>query len=184
MDYDSKKIHSKLLSHYGLLRWICLWLSMMLVLPAYAAPSDAELSVWANEAIVAAYTFSATDFLDKQKTIAKYFTSTGWINYNKALQASKLKESVQKNNYTVSAVALLPPTLKTIENNQWQATMPLLVLYANKSYQQKQTLAVIITFTTATSNEGVRGLALTSFTTTVTTPACRCEGARRTNTIV
>ncbi|PJD92855.1 MAG: type IV secretion protein IcmL [Legionella sp.] len=184
MDYDSKKKQTTLLNRYVLPKWVCLWLAMVITIPAHATPSDAELSVWTNEAIVAAYTFSATDFLDKQKAIAKYFTADGWINYNKALDASKLKEAVQKNNYTVSAVALLPPTLKPLDNTHWQATMPLLVLYANKDYQQKQTLAVIITFTTTKSNEGVRGLALNSFTTTVATPACRCEGAHGTNTIV
>ena len=142
----------------------------------YAAPSEIDLSVWANEAIVATYTFSASNFLDRQKQIAKYFSSQGWINYNKALVASKLQDSVQKNNYEVSAVALLPPVIKTIvKTNEWEATMPLLVLYKNKEYQQKQTLSVVITFMPAKENEGVRGLVLTSFTTTVTTPACRCE---------
>lgn len=103
-----------------------------------AAPSEVDLSVWANEAIVSTYTFSASNFLDRQKQIAKYFSSQGWINYNKALQASKLQDSVQKNNYDVSAVALLPPVIKTlVKTNEWEATMPLLVLYKNKDYQQK-----------------------------------------------
>lgn len=141
-----------------------------------AAPNEVDLSIWANESIVSTYTFSAANFLDRQKQIAKYFSSQGWINYNKALQAAKLQESVQKNNYEVSAVALLPPTIKTLPaTNEWQATMPLLVLYKNKDYQQKQTLQVVITFMPAKGNEGVRGLVLTSFTTTITTPACRCE---------
>lgn len=163
------------------LMFVCLWITAAV---SHATASDGDLSVWTNEAIVNAYTFSADNFLDRQKEIAKYFTTEGWVNYNKALQASKLKESVQNNKYTVSAVALLPPSIKVLAKDQWQASMPLLVLYANPTYQQKQTLTVIITFTTAKSNEGVRGLALTSFTTTVTTPACRCEGSHGTNTIV
>lgn len=141
-----------------------------------AAPNEVDLSIWANESIVSTYTFSAANFLERQKQIAKYFSTQGWINYNKALQASKLQESVQKNNYEVSAVALLPPKIKALPaTNEWQATMPLLVLYKNKEYQQKQTLEVVITFMPAKENEGVRGLVLTSFTTTITTPACRCE---------
>lgn len=178
MDNDLKKTHKI----YFLPGCWLLFLSMMVNL-CYAVPSDGDLSVWANEAIVNTYTFSANNFLNRQKEIAKYFTTQAWVNYNKALQASKLNEAIQKNNYTVSSVALLPPTLKNI-GKEWQATMPLLVLYANAHYQQKQTLAVVITFTTAQANEGVRGLVLTSFTTTVTAPPCRCEGSRGTNTIV
>ncbi|MCR9192558.1 MAG: DotI/IcmL family type IV secretion protein [Gammaproteobacteria bacterium] len=162
---------------------IALWFSCILS-PAHATPSDSDLSVWANEAIVSAYTFTADNFLARQKEIAKYFTAKSWITYTKALETAKLKESVQKNKYEVSAVALLPPTIKLINNGkEWQANMPLMVLYKNKSYQQKQTLAVVITFA-AQSNEGVRGLALTSFNTTITTPACRCEKPTITKTFV
>jgi len=43
--------------------------------PAYATPSDTDLSVWANEAIVNAYTFTAENFLVRQKEIAKYLNT-------------------------------------------------------------------------------------------------------------
>jgi hypothetical protein len=167
MDYDSQR------QFWRYITGILLWLHCAF---SYAIPSETELSVWANEAIVTTYTFSAEHFLDRQKAIAKYFTSQGWINFTKAIQAAKLQESVEKNNYTTSAVALLPPTIKFLSaSNEWQAKMPLLVLYKNKDDQQKQTLEVVITFISSKAPEGVRGLAITSFTTTITTPACRCE---------
>lgn len=167
MDYDSQRLFRHCITS------LFLWLSCTL---AYGTPNEADLSVWVNEAIVSTYTFSSENFLARQKAIAKYFTTQGWINYTKALEAAKLKDSVEKNNYTVSAVALLPPTIQFLSaSNEWQAKMPLLVLYKNKDYQQKQTLEVIITFVSAKEHEGVRGLALTSFTTTISTPSCRCE---------
>lgn len=159
----------------------------VLVTPSSFAASntDALLSVWANEAIVTTYTFNATNLLDHQKNIATYFTSQGWINYTKALDSAKLKDAVQKNGYSVSAVALLPPEIKPLPaKGEWQATIPVLVLYKNKQYQQKQTLQVVITFITAKPGEGVRGLAITSFNSTVITPPCQCDNKPSTKTIV
>jgi hypothetical protein len=52
--------------------------------------------------------------------------------------------------------------------------MPLLVVYQNPQYQQKQTLEVTITFTTAPSGQGIRGLAITSLQAKTITPACQC----------
>lgn len=147
--------------------------------------NDVELSIWSNEVIVSAYTLSADTLLASQKSLARYFTNTAWVDYTKALQTSKLNDAIQKNNYTVSAVALLPPTVKTLrEGIEWQATMPLLVLYKNNDYQQKQTLEVVITFVKAKANEGVRGLAITSFNTTISTAPCRCAQWSKTKTFV
>ncbi len=141
----------------------------------YAQTNDITLAVWANEAIVSTYTYNASNFLSRQKEIAHYFTATGWINFSKALQASKLPETIKKNNYTVSAVALMPPSIKTIRTNQWQAIMPILVVYQNPSFQQQQTLEVILNFTQAPQNQGVRGLIISSIQTKITKPPCQCQ---------
>ena len=163
---------------YGFLFWL-------IYSPQVAAVSEPELSVWINQVIVEAYTLSADNLLYRQKDIAKYFTSAAWIEYTKALQTSKLNDSILKNNYTVSAVALLPPAIKVLkEDTEWQGTMPLLVLYKSKDYQQKQTLTVVITLTKAKAGEGVRGLAVTSFTTTVGQSPCRCEHRSQTHLFV
>jgi hypothetical protein len=142
---------------------------------SWAAPSETQLAVWANEAIVATYTYSYKNYVSRQKEIAKYFSAEGWTNYLTALNASKLPEAVEKNSYVVSAVALLPPEVKTVKVGQWQATMPLLVLYKNPNYQQKQTLQVTITFVEQPDkNLGVRGFTLNSLQAKTTTPPCEC----------
>lgn len=135
---------------------------------------DVELAVWANEAIVATYTYDFQNYLAQQKAIAKYFTGAGWMAYSKALNDSKLPEAVQENSYYVSAVATLPPQIKTVANNEWQAIMPLLVVYKNPQYQQKQTLQVTITFSAAPSGQGVRGYAISSLQAQVIVPTCKC----------
>ena len=142
---------------------------------AYSAPDQAQLAVWVNEAITATYSYDYKNYVPEQKEIAKYFTSEGWIAYTKALNDSKLPDSVQKNNYYVSAVATQPPQITALNSNQWQATMPVLVVYKNPQYQQQQSLKVVINFTTAKPGQGVRGLSINSLQSTVAEPPCQCK---------
>lgn len=146
---------------------------LMLPLQAFAL-DDTQLAVWTNEAIVATYTYNYQNFLPRQKEIATYFTAAGWIGYSKALNDSKLPDAVKKNNYYVSAVATSPPDVTLVRDNYWRAVMPLLVVYKNPQYQQKQTLEVTIEFTAVPSGQGVRGLAIASLQAKEVTPACKC----------
>jgi|SRR5580704_2399961 hypothetical protein len=141
---------------------------------AFTMPDRAQIAVWVNEAVVATYTFNYKTFIQQQKEIAKYYTSDGWIAYSKALNASKLPEAVQKNQYDVTAVATEPPRIVTLDPTHWQATMTLLVVYQNPQYQQKQHLKVVLSFSQAPEGEGVRGLSINSIQTTVITPPCQC----------
>ncbi|ARH01352.1 DotI/IcmL family type IV secretion protein [Legionella micdadei] len=153
-----------------------------LSLSVKAAPlDDVQLAVWANEAIVATYTYDYKNFLQRQKEIAKYFTADGWTAYSAAVTASKLPETIQANSYNVSAVATLPPTINTLGSNQWEAKMPLLVVYKNPQYQQKQTLEVTIRFTQAPGGQGVRGFAITSLQAKVSEPPCQCQPNENSN---
>lgn len=153
------------------------FLSMAVYLCAPIAFADMDrnqLAVWANEAIIATYTYNYKNYIPQQKEIAKYFTAAGWINYRKALTDSKLPESIQKNQYDVSAVATFPPKITTLDATHWQATMPILVVYQNPQYQQKQQLKVVISFSKASGDQGVRGLSISSLQSTVTEPPCVC----------
>ena len=143
-------------------------------LNTYAATDTTPLAVWANEAIVATYTYNDQNFLARQQAIAHYFTSAGWIAYSKALHEAKLPETVHKNNYDVSAVATAPPIVTSLSNNSWQAVMPLLVLYKNPQYQQKQTLEVTLEWSTTPAGQGVRGFGITRITAKQVTPMCQC----------
>lgn len=154
----------------------CIFVMAMLCSTSLLAqPDNAQLSVWANEAIIATYTFDYKNLLDQQKQIAKYFTSTGWIAYSKALADSKLLDTVQKNAYFVSAVATSPPKLTVLDPTHWIAVMPILVIYENPQYQQRQNLLVTINFTVAPAGQGVRGLSILSLQSAVTTPPCECK---------
>ena len=143
---------------------------------SYASPTPVELSVWANEAIVATYTYDFKNFIDQQRTIAKYFSASGWTAYSSAFNASGIPAAVTKNQYQVNAVALLPPEIKTLNPTHWQAVMPVLITYKNPQYQQTQTQKVTIFFsTTPTATTGVRGLVINSLQAVPTEKPCVCK---------
>lgn len=149
---------------------------LVLSIPGYTnTPVDnTQLAVWANEAIVATYTYSFDNFLARQKEIAKYFSAEGWTGYSAALNASKLPDAVQANKYYVSAVATLPPEIKALEPGKWEAKMPILVVYQNPQYRQKQDLDVTIQFKEASSGSGVRGFSIINLQAKAGKPPCVC----------
>lgn len=155
-------------------RWIIAFIVLLIAKPVLAQMNDAQLTVWVNEAIVSTYTYNYSNVINRQKEIAKYFTASGWIAYNKALETSQLLNSVKKNKYAVSAVATMPPEIQKIGADEWKASMPLIVVYKNATYQQKQILKVIVNFSTASSGQGIRGLAITSFVSQSSEPPCSC----------
>ena len=156
-------------------RIIILCFSLLTLSARADRPNDpTALAVWTNEAIVATYTYNAQNFMERQKEIAFYFTAAGWIAYSKALNDAKIPDMVKKNAYSVNAVATMPPQIKSLHPNYWQATMPLLVVYKNPQYLQQQTLEITLEFTTAAPGQGIRGLAITSLQSKIVTPPCQC----------
>ena len=69
----------------------------------------------------------------------------------------------------------MPPEIKQLAANHWQAVMPLLVVYKNPQYQQKQTLEVTLNFLQAPPGQGVRGLVINSLQAKVVKPTCKCD---------
>lgn len=150
-------------------------ISILAYANGYSEPDKTQLLVWANEAIISTYTVNYKTYLQDQKNNAKYFTSKGWIAYSKALNDSKLPDVIQKNAYNVSAVAIEPPQLTTLDATHWNVVMPILVQYQNPQYKQQQTLKVTLGITVASEGQGIRGLSITSLQSTVITPPCSCQ---------
>jgi len=152
---------------------------VIVTLPANAL-TQAQLVVWTNEAIITAYTYDYKTIIPSQKATAKYFTAKAWFNYSQALLKSGLLDAVKKNKYTVSAVATMPPQIKSLKpvkgEKTWQAEMPILAVYKNPQYQQKQYLNIKLVIQATGITGGTRGLAITNFQATKR-PAPKCEPA-------
>ena len=84
---------------------------------------------------------------------------------------------IKQNSYEVTAIATAPPEIITLDLTHWSVIMPILVQYKNPQYQQQQQLKISLGFTTATAGQGVRGYAITSLQSTVTTAPCQCAAA-------
>lgn len=147
-----------------------------------AAPDNTQLSVWANEAIVASYTYSYQSFINDQKNIAHYFSTPGWIAYANAFNRAKLQDSIEKNSYVVSAVATSVPSVSSIDGSHWKASMNLLVVYKNPTYEQHQNLKVAMEFSLAPDGQGVRGLYINNMQSIVTEPPCHCAPSQKAST--
>lgn len=156
-------------------KWMVLLIILWVPFSGFAMMNHAQMSVWVNEAIVTMYTYDYKDYVMREKDMAQYFEANAWMSYLKALNNSGLIDAVKKNQYTVSAVATLPPSIKKLNARQWEATMPLLVLYQNKEQQQTQTLNAVLDFVEAPEGQGVRGLAITSIQTKKSEPPCVCS---------
>lgn len=154
--------------------WIA-FCSFFFVTLLQAAPGQTALAVWANEAIIATYSYSYQNYLKDQKQIAHYFTAKGWMDYSKALNESGLPKTVQENQYRVSAVAVAPPEITPFDTGRWKVSMPILVVYRNPQYEQKQTLRVTLIVKSLPENQGVRGLGIESLQSVVEKPACSCD---------
>lgn len=167
---------------YNLIPIIFLFLGVGIA-PGFASPSNVTLTVWVSEAAVATYTFDFENFVTQQKKIAKYFTADGWISFSKAMEEAKLPETIQKNSYYVSAVPTMPPVIKETGQDEWEATISILVVYKNPAYKQKQNLNVVINFIKS-DRYGINGFAIVSLKSTVIDAPCRCVPAKSVATIV
>lgn len=142
---------------------------------SFAFSEQVRQSVWVNEAIVAAYQFNAQNVEEKQRQLSRYFSSSGWQAYSQALVASNLLDTVKKNNFSVSSVAMQPPKIKKVAANHWQAEMPLLVLYENPKYSEQQKLMVTITFQPADKSHNEERYMIGSMQTRKIDDPCPCS---------
>ncbi|MCC5791420.1 MAG: DotI/IcmL family type IV secretion protein [Legionellaceae bacterium] len=155
------------------MQWGLLLLSMI-VSPAYSVDADIARAIWVQQAILSTYHYDHHDYLGQQKQIARYFTAKAWMDYSKALSAAQMPQQVQEHQWTVTAVAIRPPTVSALPEHHWQAEMPILVSYRNDDKEQLQTINVRLQFTGASGATGVDGYAIVSFQSRMIGEPCTC----------
>lgn len=128
-------------------------------------PSAYAVAVFANEAAIAAYTYSYATY--KQRLIDlhyKYFTTRGFAEYQRALLASNNLLAVEQKKFVVSATATDSPLImkEGYINNiyTWEVQVPLLVTYQNNTEKIHQHLIVNLKIQHVPKEVNVRGLAV------------------------
>lgn len=139
-----------------------------------ALEASVPMQVWVNQAIVNLFTFSFDNWESRQKDMASYFTTDAWQAYLKAMNQSNIITVVKNNKYTVSAVATLPPSIKLIGKNLYEASMPIIVSYKNADKTQVQHLTITL-HVFETTNTGFGKYAINQFLSKVDTMPCMCK---------
>jgi hypothetical protein len=126
-------------------RWFFTLLIYTLSMNLHAIESSIPLKVWVNQAIVNIYTFSYRDWSTRFQDISNSFTNPSWKAYLNNKENQDIIQQVLHKKIFVSAVSTLPPTIKNLNNNTFEAEMPILVSYKSEIGTQIQHLDIKIT---------------------------------------
>jgi intracellular multiplication protein IcmL len=126
-----------------------------------------ELLQWANEAVVAAYTYNFVNYREELQDTSQYFTPDGWTQFQTGLKASRNLETVIARKMVVSATATGAPSItdQGILNGRyaWRIKIPLLATYENNNERIQQPVTVNILVLRVSNLETPKGVAIAQF---------------------
>lgn len=113
-----------------------------------------EASLWAIEAVQAAYSYDFVNYRAQLQSAQKYFTGFGWRNYMNSLEESNNLLALSQRKYVIIAKVVDKPKLlvQGILGGAyaWKFQMPLLVTYlyppfdAKSSFQNPILITVVV----------------------------------------
>lgn len=108
------------------------------------------LSIWVSQAVTQIMTFGFND-IDEKFTVSRYnFTADGWESFYKAMEASKIVDSIMTAQQLITTIPMSPPVLSQeglIKGYySWVFEMPLLITFRSGSAQRvnRKTVRVVI----------------------------------------
>jgi intracellular multiplication protein IcmL len=135
--------------------------------------SDSALLQWANQAAVAAYTYSFATYRKELQDASEFFTPDGWKDFESALQSSRNLETVIAKKLVVTAVATGAPVILdrgVLDNHySWKVQMPLLVTYESASTTIQQPILITMLVTRVSTLNVPKGIAIAQFVASTST---------------
>ena len=132
--------------------------------------NPSTILVWANEAVITAYTYDFNNYQTQLQKASQYFTTEGWQTFMTALTASGNLTKVVEHKMVVSAVATGSPIVlsqgELAGRYSWKVQMPVLVTYLGANASNKQNLIVTMLIVRTGTAEGTRGLGIKQFIAT------------------
>ena len=131
-------------------------------------PNETVLE-FAKAATLTAFSYDYTNYQQKMKQLADYFTKPGWQSYDTALEASKNLQAVAQHKLTVSATVLNPgKIIKQLQNKaqqqEWIVEIPISVAYTDPNKQRlSQRLIIKLDIITVPASINPRGIAIKRF---------------------
>lgn len=129
--------------------------------------SSAVLLQWANRAAVQAYSYNFVNYRKALQDLQNSFTPDGWRNFERALKASRLLETVISKKLVLRAVATGAPVIldQGVVHGRyvWKVNMPLLVNFESVSELSQHPYVITMLVSRVSPINYPEGIAITSF---------------------
>lgn len=107
-----------------------------------SAPSLVDLTTWASNSVVQAYTFAFDDWQKRYSLNQANFTPDGWKGFRGALESSGVMQTVLEKKYVMTAAPMRGPILigqgRTADGLDYKLRMYLMVTYLGSDSTQSQ----------------------------------------------
>jgi intracellular multiplication protein IcmL len=125
---------------------------------------------WASRAAVEAYTYNFANYRESFQNLQNKFTPDGWKNFERALKASRMLETVMAKKLVVTAVATGTPVIldQGVVNGRyvWKVNMPILVTYQSASEVTQVPLVITMIVSRVSPINYPEGIAVVSYVAT------------------
>lgn len=130
--------------------------------------SESAIFQWANQAVLASFSYNFVNYRSELESASNYFTRSGWEQFLQTLRTSNDLETVKQRKLIVSAVATKAPVLlkKGLLGGSysWRIQMPLLVTYQSSSeYKQSNRVVTILVQRVSTTRDTPRGIRISQY---------------------
>lgn len=127
---------------------------------------SSTLIKWANQAVVAAYTYDFLNYPDQLKLAQPYFTENGWKLYSRSIQ--DLINTMVKNQLIVNGVVSGPAVISNQGDlpsvgRAWRVQVPFLVSYQAAENIRTDNFIVTLTLVTIPTTQNPTGIGIDQF---------------------
>lgn len=126
--------------------------------------STPALLSWVAQAASETMSFSFSNYRRNLQESSRHFTRQGWDSFSKALQQSRIIESIEANTQEVSAVPRGAPVLKfegiVSGQYQWQVQIPMILTFVSGSKTRSDNWIITIVVTRVPRLESPNGVGI------------------------
>lgn len=126
--------------------------------------STPALLSWVAQATTEVMTFGFNDYRRRLQEASRSFTKTGWESFTKALQQSRIIETVETNQQVITAAPSGAPIVESEGMNngryQWIIQLPLVVTYQSGSKTRSSRLLVTLVVVRVPRLESPNGIGI------------------------
>lgn len=116
---------------------------------------------WASKAAVAAYTFDFVRYPQQIEFAHKWFTDSGWNDYQASLKV--LIQTISSRQLFVNSVVSAPPVIALTDETGWSVQLPFLVTYQSSDKMTRKNFLVKMKIVKVSTNLNPEGMGIAGF---------------------